>query len=692
MPAVSIIVPAYNAEKYLPRCLDSILNQTLEDIEVLCVNDGSSDSTLDIMRKYEHADERIVIIDKANAGYGAGVNDGLHAATGEYVGIVESDDEICPNAYETYYKAATENGGLDIVKSDFSRFWDEASGRRLERVRLSPQPIYYNRVFDPSSDADALRTYCLNQPGIYRKALIDEHNIKLNESPGASFQDNGLLFQLFVSANSCMFLNESLYLLRRDNENSSTKSKEKVFAICDEYDFICETLRTNPKVSHEALEVCAVRRLHNCHFTMGRVASDLRYDFALRCHEDFLRLEEAGELNKERFTRFEWLQIQQILASPMFWFQTMERQRDLNATRSNLQKLKKQRGSKTARPIVAAARKVKSVLRHGKDFPQVLQTGVGVHVSPTGQPAEPNNFHGAFVAWKDVPSDIPMALSGWFARKANMSLDLHSPQSLWEKFQWLKIYGVTPQKTMLSDRCATREFVEKRLGAAHLVPVLGEWESFEAIDFEALPDAFVVKLAHFPRYACSAIEGAHLDWEKCKKRVDNLMRKNFAFESGYDLRFLNVPPKVVVEKNLDPKGVGLGEYRVNCAMGAPFSVSYSDASGRNGARVCNIYDLNWNLQPVVLSGRPGNKSPVPKPEQLADMLDMAAALAEGLEYASVKFYVVDGQIYFGKISLSPMSGLIEFRPADYAWRCGELISLPTERDLSVLEEIERIRA
>ena len=117
-PSVSILVPCYNVEKYLNQCLDSIVNQTLKDIEIICINDGSTDSTLDIIKSYADKDKRVKIIDKPNEGYGKSMNRGLDAATGEYVGIVESDDWVDTDMFKKLYDIASKNDA-DIVKSDF---------------------------------------------------------------------------------------------------------------------------------------------------------------------------------------------------------------------------------------------------------------------------------------------------------------------------------------------------------------------------------------------------------------------------------------------------------------------------------------------------------------------------------------------------------------------------------------------
>ena len=102
-PKLSILVPCYNTEKYLPQCLDCILAQTLKDIEIICVNDGSTDSTLDILKSYQRKDSRITIIDKINTGYGDSLNRAIELANGEYIGIVEPDDYLDVEMYKTLY-------------------------------------------------------------------------------------------------------------------------------------------------------------------------------------------------------------------------------------------------------------------------------------------------------------------------------------------------------------------------------------------------------------------------------------------------------------------------------------------------------------------------------------------------------------------------------------------------------------
>ena len=115
---VSIIVPVYNVEKYLPICIDSIICQTLREIEIICVDDGSTDNSSVILDQYAIKDERIKVVHKKNGGYGKAVNIGMDLAQGEYVGIVDSDDYILPEMYEILYMNAKKNN-LDMINSNF---------------------------------------------------------------------------------------------------------------------------------------------------------------------------------------------------------------------------------------------------------------------------------------------------------------------------------------------------------------------------------------------------------------------------------------------------------------------------------------------------------------------------------------------------------------------------------------------
>ena len=246
MAKVSVVVPVYNVEQYLEEALRSLVRQTLHDIEIVVVNDGSTDGSLEIIRRFMENDSRIVLIDKENGGYGKAMNIGLDRATGEYIGILEPDDYVPLDMYEDLYEAAHAHD-LDLVKADFYRFTtdDETGNMQLFYNHLDKDGTHYNQVLDPSQDPSLTKFIMNTWSGIYKKSFLDEHGIRHHETPGAAFQDNGFFWLTFVYARRAMFIDRPYYRNRRDNPNSSVNSREKVYCMNLEYDYIRTILKKN---------------------------------------------------------------------------------------------------------------------------------------------------------------------------------------------------------------------------------------------------------------------------------------------------------------------------------------------------------------------------------------------------------------------------------------------------------------
>lgn len=190
MPKVSILVPIYNVEMYLNTCLDTIINQTLKEIEIILINDGSTDNCPQICDDYAAKDKRIKVIHKKNSGYGATMNVGLNACAGEYIGIVEPDDYVALDMYETLYDKAKEFD-LDFIKADFNRFTGEDKNLQLTYNKIAKADKNYNKVVNPSENPDMLQYIMNTWSGIYKRDFLLHNNITHSETPGASFQDNG---------------------------------------------------------------------------------------------------------------------------------------------------------------------------------------------------------------------------------------------------------------------------------------------------------------------------------------------------------------------------------------------------------------------------------------------------------------------------------------------------------------------
>lgn len=282
MVKVSVLVPVYNAEKYLAQCLDSILSQTLYEIEVVCVDDGSVDGSGEILDRYARQDIRVKVLHRENRGYGAAMNAGLDAAAGEYVGIVESDDCILPEMYRTLYEeAGTEKP--DVVKSD-AFFWYERIGyrKRIHAAHLEP---WYDRVLE-EIDRNIFFDFYMNiWTGIYKKEFLAGAHIRFHESPGASYQDNGFWLQTMFYCRKAKWVNQAFYLYRQDNEASSVKSRDKVFAMAGEYEYIGKLLLE--RKDYRCLPYCYYYRLLRHRGNFLRIADEHKREFCGQIQRDY---------------------------------------------------------------------------------------------------------------------------------------------------------------------------------------------------------------------------------------------------------------------------------------------------------------------------------------------------------------------------------------------------------------------
>jgi len=323
MAKVSVVIPTYNVEPYLRECMDSLIGQTLEDIEIICVNDGSTDNSLQILKEYAARDKRVVIIDKENGGYGMAMNMGIARATGEYIGIVEPDDFVPEYMYKELYEIASSNN-LDFVKADFYRFkGNSATGQlQLEYNQLDSTKKHYNRVLKPYEEPCVIQFIMNTWSGIYKRAFLEEHDIRHNETPGASFQDNGFFWQTFMYAERVMFLNKPYYMNRRDNPNSSVKNKEKVYCMNTEYYYIRQIFREkgNEELWDKFKYYYNLKRYHNYVFTLSRISGEFKKEYVNRISEEFREAAKLGEIDFGLFSLRGKVELKMLIKSPSAYY------------------------------------------------------------------------------------------------------------------------------------------------------------------------------------------------------------------------------------------------------------------------------------------------------------------------------------------------------------------------------------
>lgn len=302
MAEISILMPVYNVERYLEACIDSVLAQTFTDFEVICIDDGSTDKSGIILDDYALKDSRIKVIHKENTGYGKTMNMALGKAKGKYIGIVESDDTIETDMFQNLYNAAAKYD-LDLVKADFYAVWDNEDGTiRKQYFNLTDDLTMYNRVLNPNIELDSYLLKKFTWNALYKKDLLIKNNIKYNETPGASFQDNGFWFQTFYWAKRVMFLDRAVYNYRQDNMLSSVHDRQKVYAMKNEFDYIRSFMIKHSDTPKRLYPICFHLRMLAYIGTLQRIDLSLKREFAEIIAKERVFYEKQKEAFYERMT------------------------------------------------------------------------------------------------------------------------------------------------------------------------------------------------------------------------------------------------------------------------------------------------------------------------------------------------------------------------------------------------------
>lgn len=335
MAKISVVVPVYNVEKYLKECIDSIINQTLEDIEIICVNDGSTDSSLEILNDYAKKDSRIIVINKSNSGYGHTMNMGLNAASGEYIGIIESDDFADKNMFEDLYKLAKEYDA-DIVKGDWYNYWSKNKFARKNNRISSAKAL---KLTNSKQDKSLLRINPSVWSAIYKKEFLNKYNIRFLETPGASYQDLAFSFKIFALAERVILTDKAYLYYRQDNMNSSVKSKTKVYCVCDEYEEIDRFLEQYPDLKFEFKVQEEINRYNGYVSSVLRIDDSVKPEFVKVFSDHFKEEYNTGLLGNEFFKKINKKEFMTLINNPEKYIKVLksiEKRRKFNQFRKNI--------------------------------------------------------------------------------------------------------------------------------------------------------------------------------------------------------------------------------------------------------------------------------------------------------------------------------------------------------------------
>lgn len=271
--------------------------------------------------------------------------------------------------------------------------------------------------------------------------------------------------------------------------------------------------------------------------------------------------------------------------------------------------------------------------------------------------------------------DYPPRLAAWFEGCVGESLSLDDPQTFNQKIQWMKLNGSTPERGRLADKYLVREFVLSKIGDGYLVPLLGVWSDPDDIDFDNLPDRFVLKATHGCGWNIIVRDKSKLNVHRARRDLRRWLGLDFAYcTDGFELHYTYCEPRVIAEEFLDTGGLSLVDYKVHMFNdGEPIILVCADrVAGQLPKKA--YYTPDWEQLPL----REGDSElfDCPRPSCLKEMMELSRVLAEGFSFVRVDWYVVNGKLYFGEMTFTPASGTKHFVPGEWNYEFGRRIKLP----------------
>jgi len=271
------------------------------------------------------------------------------------------------------------------------------------------------------------------------------------------------------------------------------------------------------------------------------------------------------------------------------------------------------------------------------------------------------------------PSLYKEGLIEWFMDKSGRNINLDNPKTLSEKVQWLKLNDSTPLKTELADKVKVKPWLARTLGKEVTPATLGVFERYEDIDFDALPDKFVMKCNHGADYNLVVTDKSELDHKKLTIQFNKWLNTNHAFVNGFELHYNDVPRRILVEEYLE-LDKEFEDIKIFCFNGEPRIILVrTEVDGKFSKA---YYNVNWELLPFKEIGVA--QSPyVPPPPALPEMLDISRQVSADFALVRVDFMLSHGRPILGELTFTPMTGIFYFEDETLDARLGSLLTLPT---------------
>lgn len=272
----------------------------------------------------------------------------------------------------------------------------------------------------------------------------------------------------------------------------------------------------------------------------------------------------------------------------------------------------------------------------------------------------------------DLLSDETYLRIVFWARTGNR-LNLSRPQTFNEKLQWLKLHYRKDIMCKLVDKYEVKKIVSDLIGEEHIIPTLGLWNSFDEIDFDKLPDKFVLKCTHDSGGLVICKNKDTFDISKAKKIITNSLKTRY-YLHGREWPYKYVQPRIIAEQYMtDESSCELKDYKVFNFDGEPklIQVDYDRFNGHKR----NLYDLDWNYVDAQIEFPTDPNRIIEKPQNLTQMLDFARILSNGFPHARTDFYSVNGKVYFGEITFFHGGGFEYFAPEEFEQKFSSYLNL-----------------
>lgn len=262
-------------------------------------------------------------------------------------------------------------------------------------------------------------------------------------------------------------------------------------------------------------------------------------------------------------------------------------------------------------------------------------------------------------------------------------LNLKNPQTYNEKLQWLKLYNQKPEYTTMVDKYAVKEYVAGKIGAEHVIPCIGVWNSFDEINFDELPDKFILKTTHGSGGFVICKDKQNFDKDTAKKTLTDSLKRNY-FWGGREWPYKNVPRRIIAEPLIESLGKPESlEYKLTCFGGkVGFStICKGIAHDKLNVRTNDFYDPDFKPLPFWSFYKHSENPITEKPACLDEMIRYAEILSEGIPEVRVDFYCIDDIVYFGEMTFFTWGGFNKFEPKEWDYKLGQMIELPKEKTI-----------